>query len=194
MVRGKSHSAGQEARSSCAAGWDGSGDIEARLVVLAAGHRTSPSGAARSGRMPVIVARPVLVPEATFQQKGLPLGGRVVDQAGVVVASRASGFAVAPVNVGIPSADIGPAAVSEEHVNARRHNDQILSLLSDGPRNRSVKCRGQIESSASGQVESSAFRPRPKAKPAIPSSQDCVPAWRPGSVKTAPGLRAEGQS
>src|ERR1035438_10593223 len=52
-------------------------------------------------------------------------------------------------------------------------------------------CRGQIESSGSGQVESSAFRPRAKAKPAIPSSQDCVPAWRPGPVKTAPGLRAE---
>ena len=68
--------------------------------------------------MPVIVARPVLVPKATFQQEGLPLGRRVVDQAGVVVASRASGFAVAIVNVGIRSADIGPAAVSEEHVYA----------------------------------------------------------------------------
>ena len=68
--------------------------------------------------MPLIVARLVLVPEATFQQKGLPLGGCVVDQAGVVVASCASGFAVALVNVGIPSADIGPSAVSEEHVNA----------------------------------------------------------------------------
>ena len=63
-----------------------------------------------------------------------------------------------------------------------------------GYRAKNQPCRGQIESSASGQVESSAFRPRPKAKPAIPSSQDCVPAWRPGSVKTAPGLRAEGQS
>ena len=51
QFRGKSHSAGQEARSRGAAGWDGSGDVEARLVVLAAGHRASPSGAARSGRM-----------------------------------------------------------------------------------------------------------------------------------------------
>src|ERR1019366_6185339 len=42
-----------------------------------------------------------------------------------------------------------------------------------------------------GQIESSGFSPRAKAKPAIPSSQDCVPAWRPGPVKTAPGLRAE---
>jgi hypothetical protein len=82
--------------------------------------------------MPVIVARPVFVPEATFQQKGLPLGGHVVDQAGFVVTSRASGFAVALVNVGIPSADIGPAAVSEEHVNARSHNGQILSLPQTG--------------------------------------------------------------
>jgi hypothetical protein len=68
--------------------------------------------------MPVIVARPVFVPKATFQQKGLPLGRCVVDQAGVVVARRASGFAVALVNVGVPSANIGPAAVSEEHINA----------------------------------------------------------------------------
>ena len=68
--------------------------------------------------MAVIVARPVLMPEATFRQKVLPHGRRVIDQAGVVVASRESGFAVALVNVGIPSADIGPAAVSEEHINA----------------------------------------------------------------------------
>jgi hypothetical protein len=68
--------------------------------------------------MPVIVARPVLVPEATFQQIGLSLGSSVVDQAGVVVARRAARFPVALVNIGIPSANIGPAAVSEEHVNA----------------------------------------------------------------------------
>lgn len=77
-----------------------------------------PVCAARLGWMPFIVAGPMLVPEATFQQKRLPLGGCVVNQAGIVVASRAPRLAVSLVNIGIASANVGPATVSEKHVNA----------------------------------------------------------------------------
>jgi hypothetical protein len=68
--------------------------------------------------MTFVIAGAIAMPKATLQKKRLPLGGRVVDQAGVVVAGGASGFTVPLVNIGIASANIGPAAVSEEHVNA----------------------------------------------------------------------------
>jgi hypothetical protein len=68
--------------------------------------------------MSLIVARPVLVPEPTFEQEGLAFRRRIVNQTAIVVTARASGFAVALVNIGIRPADIRPVTVSEEHVNA----------------------------------------------------------------------------
>lgn len=91
---------------------------ETRLVVFAALDRTSPKCACRDCRMTIVIAGAIAMPKATLQKKRLPLGGRVVDQAGVVVTGGAPGFAVPFVNIGITSANVGPAAVSEEHLNA----------------------------------------------------------------------------
>jgi hypothetical protein len=68
--------------------------------------------------MPLVIARAIPVPEATFEQKCLPSGCRIVDQARVVVASCAPRFAVTLVNIGIRPAEIRPVAVSKENVNA----------------------------------------------------------------------------
>jgi hypothetical protein len=68
--------------------------------------------------MTFIIAGAIAMPKATFQKKRLPFGGRVVDQAGVVVAGGAPGFTVPLVDIGITSANIGPVAVAEEHVNS----------------------------------------------------------------------------
>src|ERR1039457_5902034 len=126
------------------------------------------------------ITTPVKAPPAAFRSK-------------VRLSTGPPGTSKEPFHLPVASAANATAPSSSERLRATRVRFMgvILSLQEEPSKFGDLFCRGQIESSGSGQVESSAFRPRAKAKPAIPSSQDCVPAWRPGPVKTAPGLRAE---